>query len=138
MSYLSEYFPRFDCDEFGTVYKDGKQAKTFKSNKYIQVLLFDLNNKRKVCGVHTVVAMKYLDYYDGCIAHHIDGNTQNNNVSNLEVMSKVKHCSFHGSLNEKFKTMNLGKSTWNKGLTMGEDFRKHCSESAKRRWSKVK
>ena len=115
MSYLSEHFPRFDCDEFGNVLKDSKPAKIFKSNKYLQVLLFDDNGKRKVCGVHSVVAMKYLNYYDGCIVHHIDENTHNNRLSNLEIMTKSKHCSLHITENGRCKTMNLGKTPWNKG-----------------------
>lgn len=133
MNYLQEYFPRYDCDEFGNVFKDGKPAKVFKSNKYLQVLLFDTNNNRRVCGVHTVVAMKYLDYFDGCIVHHKDNNQHNNSVSNLVVMSRTEHASLHGYLNIGFKTMNLGKPAWNRGLKMSEEFCKHCSEGAKRR-----
>ena len=33
-------FPNYDVDENGTVYKNGNPIKPFKSNKYLQVLLF--------------------------------------------------------------------------------------------------
>ena len=48
---FAEKYPNYDVDENGIVYKNGEKIKPFKSNKYLQVLLFDLNHKRKVCGV---------------------------------------------------------------------------------------
>lgn len=100
MDYLQEHFPEYDCDEYGNVTKNGEPAKIFKSNKYFQVLLFDKNHKRKVCGVHTVMAMKYLNYFEGCIVHHLDGNTTNNLLSNLEVQSRSQHSHYHAGHKE--------------------------------------
>lgn len=125
-------YPDYDVAKDGTVYKNGKEIKPFKSNKYMQVLLFDVEHKRKICGVHTIVAMKYLDYYDGCIVHHIDGNTHNNCVDNLEVYSRVEHSAFHSKGNHH----NKGQVPWNKRIKMSEEFCKKCSESAKNRKDK--
>lgn len=77
--------------------------------------------------------MKYLDYYDGCIVHHKDKNKQNNKLENLEVMSKIEHDRQHGFENERFKKMCKKRPPWNKGMKMSEDFRKKCSDGAKRR-----
>lgn len=125
-------YPEYDVTKNGIIYKNGKEIKPFKSNKYSQVLLFDSNHKRKVCGVHTAVAMKYLDYYDGCVVHHIDGDTSNNCVENLEVQSRSKHSLLHSG-NKPFRK----GPPWNKGLKMSEEFCEKCSISAKNRWSKI-
>lgn len=130
-----DIFPNYDVDECGNVYKQGKLIKPFKSNKYLQVLLFDKDANRKVMGVHTIVAMKYLDYFIGCVVHHKNGNTHDNSLENLEVLSRSKHSQMHGKENEQFKLSNKGKVAWNKGLKMSEEFCKHCSISAKKRWS---
>lgn len=126
---FNERFPDYDVTKDGIVYKNGKELKPFKSNKYLQVLLFDAEHNRKVCGVHTIVAMKYMDYYDGCIVHHIDGNHQNNCIDNLEVYSRAEHSTFHSKDNHYCK----GRAPWSKGLKMPEEFCKKCSESAKQR-----
>lgn len=134
MSYLSDNFPNYDCDEYGNVYKNGKLVTPFKSNKYLQVCVFDVNHVKKVVGVHTVIAMKYLDYYKGCVVHHKNEDTHNNCLNNLEVVSRSKHTSFHAKQNLKFTKHNLGKVAWNKGMKMSEEFCRKCSESAKNRY----
>ena len=138
MSYLSVVYPEYDCDEFGNIYRSGNIIKPFKSNKYYQVCLYDSNHTKKVVGVHTVMAMKYLDYYDGCVVHHIDEDAHNNAKNNLEVMSKSEHAHLHGLKKEFFKNMNRGKPAWNRGMKMSDEFRKHCSESAKKRCENAK
>ena len=135
---FAEKFPDYDVDELGNVYKHNEIITPFKSNNYFQVLLFDNNHNRRVLGVHTVVAMKYLDYFDGCVVHHKNGNAHDNSLNNLEVLSRSEHSRLHGKNNEKFKTLNLGKPSWNKGMKMSEEFCKHCSISAKKRWEREK
>lgn len=129
--YLSRNFPGYDCDIFGNVYKHGEIIRPFKSNKYLQVCLFDINHNKKVVGVHSVIAMKYLKYFDGCVVHHKDGNTKNNSIGNLLVMSRKEHSSHHGKNNISFINMNRGKAAWNRGMKMSDEFKRHCSESAK-------
>lgn len=132
---FKEMFPNYDVDKQGNVYKQGILVKPFKSNKYLQVVLVDKEQNKKVLGVHTVVAMKYLNYFKGCVVHHINGNTHDNTLENLEVISRSEHSKLHGKNNEKFKTLNLNKPAWNKGLKMSKEFCEHCSISAKKRWA---
>ena len=135
MNYLQKYYPRFDCDESGNVYKDGKLIKPFKSNKHLQVLLFDKNNKRRVAGVHTVVAMKYLPFFEGCNIHHKDENPHNNCVNNLEIYTRSDHSKLHAK--NGIATYNLNNANnrvlWNKGKKMDEEFSRKCREGIKRK-----
>lgn len=137
MENFNERFPRFDVTEDGIVYRDGKIMHAFNSNNYLQVIVFDKDNNKYTFGVHTLVAMKYLDYFEGCVVHHKDKNRCNNHLSNLEVMSKPQHtrehCYDHG-----FPHSRKGKVPWNKNKVMSEEFRKKCSESAKRRHEREK
>lgn len=133
MNYLQQFYPDYDCDENGNVYKKGVQIKPFNSNGYKQILLFNEKHERKVCGVHIMVAMKYLNYYDGCVVHHKDHNRSNNCISNLEVVDRIEHLRLHGRENETFKKSRKGKPAWNRGMKMSDEYRKHCSVSAKKR-----
>lgn len=92
-----ELFQGYVVAKDGTITKsDGTPVKIFKSNKYKQCCLFDVNGKKYVLGVHTVVSMFHDEtWYDGCVVHHKDGNPHNNHIDNLEVMSKGKHSSMH-------------------------------------------
>lgn len=136
---FNKEFPDYDIDNNGVIYKKGIPMKPFKSNKYMQVLLFDKEHKRHVLGVHVVMAMKFLDgYYKGCVVHHKDGNTLNNSINNLEIMARSEHCRHHGKENIKFANLNKGKPAWNKGMKMPEEFCQRCKESAINRWQKVK
>lgn len=132
MNYLQKNYPRFDCDKEGNVYKDGKPLKPFKSNKHLQVLLFDTNNKRRVAGVHTVVAMKYLPFFEGCVVHHRDENPHNNCLDNLEVYTRQDHTRLHGDQCRKNIIYANKKGAWNKGKKMDEEFSRRCREGIKR------
>ncbi len=134
---FNEMFPDYDVDENGNVYKLRNIIKPFKSSKYLQVVLYDKDRNKKVYGVHTVVAMKYLEYFDGCVVHHKNENTHDNRVDNLEVLSRSEHSRLHGKENVKFQTMNLNKPAWNKGIKMSKEFCEHCSISARRRWNRA-
>lgn len=139
---FNEIYPDYDVSTEGIVYKNGKAIKPFKSNGYLQVLLFDRNHKRRICGVHTIVAMKYLNWYEGCNVHHKDKCRSNNVLSNLVVVDSHEHGRMHALESIADGTNGFikqrGKEPWNKGKKMSAEFRAKCSESAKRRWAKSK
>ena len=127
-------FPNYDVDENGVVYKDGKIITPFKSNNYLQVLLFDCQHHRHIFGVHTVVAMKYMpDFEKGCVVHHIDGNPHNNILSNLRIYSRSEHSKLHNLGNTTLAKYIKKFGPSNKGKKMSEQFCEKCSESAKKR-----
>ena len=121
-------FPNYDVTENGVVYKDGKELHAFNSNGYKQVLLFDINHKRHIFGVHTLVAIKYLDFFEGCIVHHKDRNRSNNSVENLQVFSKSEHARHHsnGRLGEYVKKYGSPR----KGVKLSEETKQKIREKA--------
>lgn len=134
MCAFNEKFPEYDVTPDGKIFKRGVELKPFKSNKYLQVVLYDKDHKQYVFGVHTVVAMKYLsNFYKGCIVHHIDGNTHNNCVTNLQVLSRKQHSALHGKETRTLANYVKTHGPANKGKKMSEAFCKKCSESAKKR-----
>ena len=135
---FKKLFPDYDVDTNGVVYKMNQELHPFKSNKYLQVVMFDADRRKRVMGVHTVVAMKYLDYYTGCIVHHLDENTQNNQLYNLQILSKSEHSKLHYATNNAFKNKSGVHGGWNKGQKMSTEFCRHVSESAKRSRNKSK
>lgn len=55
---------------------------------YLRVVLSE-NSKKKYIKVHQIMAIHFLDYdpFSGLAVNHIDGNKQNNNIDNLEIVS---------------------------------------------------
>lgn len=131
---FNEIFPDYDVTTDGKVFKNGAEVTPFKSNKYLQVVLFDTNHNQHVLGVHTVVAMKYIkDFYKGCVVHHLDEDPHNNNVDNLQILSRKQHSYLHNKDNRILANYNKLHGPVNKGKKMSEEFCKKCSESAKKR-----
>lgn len=78
----------------GQVWNKGKhvwQAQTQNPNGYMKVLL-SLNGERKQFLVHQLVARHFLpNPYDHEQVDHIDGNKTNNDISNLEWVSRSEN-----------------------------------------------
>ena len=135
---VKEHFSRYEVTEDGRIFdkKYQRPSSTFKSNKYIQCRLVDDEGSIHIMGLHVAVAMYHdPDYKPGCLVHHKDGNTHNNQVSNLECMSRSKHSSLHADPNN-LRRFIYTKGPWNKGKEMSEEFRRKCRDSAKRKRKK--
>lgn len=125
-------YPNYTVTSDGVVYKDGYEMKPFKSNKYLQVVLYDVEHNRHVFGLHTLVAMIYLsDFYSGCVVHHKDGNTHNNNVENLEIMSRSEHSRKHGKEYCACGEYNKKYGSWNKGKPLSDEHKEHLKIACK-------
>lgn len=130
---FTKTFPDYTVTKEGTVFKNGIELKPFKSNKYLQVLLYDVDHKRHIFGVHTLVARIYLsDFYEGCIVHHIDGNAHNNCVENLSIMTNRQHASYHSKGNTHLSNYIKTHGATNKGTHLSSEHRRKLSEAAKR------
>lgn len=68
------------------------------------------------------------------IVHHIDGNKLNNDISNLEVLSRSEHNRIHAKENQNLKKYIEANGPWNKGLKncYSDETLKKMSDSAKR------
>lgn len=74
--------------------------KTNSNQPYYQVWL-NKNGLREIKKVHQLVALTFLgEPPDGCIVNHIDLNTHNNRLSNLEYLTRpqnIQHAAINGA-----------------------------------------
>lgn len=67
-------------------------SNTDKNGWYLTVNLFDELKRRKTARIHVLVAQTFIgEIGRGYHVHHKDGNKQNNNVENLEIISPKLH-----------------------------------------------
>lgn len=63
-----------------------------KNGDYLRLNLYDQNGNRKTKSIHVLVASAFIGEITlGWQVHHIDGNKQNNAVSNLEIVCPKDH-----------------------------------------------
>lgn len=88
-------FPEYCVDNKGRVYSLKSRRflnLQYNDNGYICVTL-RVDGKTKTLKVHRLVAMTYLadSFFDGAHVNHIDGDKSNNEVSNLEWVTRSKN-----------------------------------------------
>lgn len=81
-------------------YKGGKIIRYKKYHKYYYIKVKDhpmTKNKQKYVPEHVLVMEKYLGRYLrlGEIIHHINEDTLDNRIENLEIMTRSKHMKHH-------------------------------------------
>lgn len=134
---LSDYYATDD----GRIFRKstGKELKYFKSNKYLQCVVFDDEGKTHTLGVHTVVArLRLPDFQEGYLVHHKDENTHNNSVTNLECMSRSEHAKLHMKDNRMLANYIKKHGPVNKGKPATKRFREKCRQSALKRIAREK
>ena len=77
--------------------------------KYLSVSIRDNNNNRQTISLHRLV----WETFNGEIRtakqiNHIDEDTHNNDLSNLELVTAVENCN-HGTRNQRISTTSKGK-----------------------------
>lgn len=100
------YHPRM-----GKIFRKGKMLKqSYASKGYKQVCLND-NGRTTTFRVHRLVAMMFIENPDNLeTVNHIDGNKENNHVSNLEwcsVADNLRHASVNGLMNHSSLTGSM-------------------------------
>ena len=73
---------------------DGKVLKPYDNNSmnvafYKRIKLISLDGKRRGYYVHRIVASLFIGDVDNMDVDHIDGNTQNNDVRNLRIVTHM-------------------------------------------------
>lgn len=85
---------------------------------------------------------------DGCHIHHIDGDIDNNDISNLECISPTEHLSMHGKRNmedpefrrKALETLDAARekaAEWHHSEEGREWHVRHTEESLAKAWEKV-
>lgn len=91
--------PLFCCedylvsDEGYVLSKKGKPLKHSLNHKGYCIIQVMINGKRKGLSVHSAVARTFMpEKYKKCLqVNHIDGNKQNNKLSNLEYVTRLEN-----------------------------------------------
>lgn len=90
-----------------SLYKNIILKQSTSKNGYRKVMLCK-NKKRKLCSVHRLIAMTFLDNYSEKLqVNHKDGNKKNNTIKNLEMVTckeNIQH-----SFKNKLQTAKKGK-----------------------------
>lgn len=131
--FINNYEPLYLIEEDGTVYtnRDGlkilKPFKVGKDRKYLKVRLYK-NGNHQDYSVHRLVAEHYLPNPKNLPhVHHIDENTFNNDVSNLQWCTAQYNKEFSSSVeielisptNECVKIFNISKFCKDNNLSNG-------------------
>lgn len=111
ISGFEKYFISSDGEVYSDKYKDRRKLKLRKNSKgYLYVNLCK-DGKYRSIEVHRLVAQEFLqDFSSSLQVNHIDGNKENNSMSNLEMVSQadnIKHAVDTGLLTPKH-----GKDHW--------------------------
>ena len=64
---------------------------TMHNGGYPSIMLRLNNGKRKMFGIHRLVAWLFMGYEDGKVINHIDGDKMNNDLYNLEIVTKAQN-----------------------------------------------
>ena len=87
-------FPNYTIYEDGTVYNHilGKVVKSFpmKQTGYWMIGIYDDSHKQRHQYLHRLLAICFLENPNNLPeVHHVDGDKSNNNISNLEWISRI-------------------------------------------------
>jgi hypothetical protein len=117
--------------------KTNKKLKSFDNGVgYLRVGIYVGNNKHKPVYIHRLLAQSFIPNPNNKIeVNHIDGNTKNNNISNLEWVTKSEN-QLHAykiglnrsnpSMGEKNGNAILNNEIVNKIRTMFKNGKRQC------------
>jgi len=100
---IQEY-PKYEISNLGRIRKNNYIKKRILDSGYYRVHL-SKNNKQKTLYVHVLLATTFIkEIPKNYIVNHKDGNKLNNNLSNLEIITKkenVKHAYKNGLIHTR-------------------------------------
>ena len=129
--------PLIDVNEQGVVYSyKTKGLKRTKINRNEHPYLCWVDTDGVTRYVHREIAKAFPEicgeWFDGCEIHHKDGNSLNNEASNLIVCTHKEHMAYHRELREKeikrqirIEQLRRGRIDKRTFLEKVEDFRKN-------------
>ena len=97
-----KYYITDDGKVYSDKYNERRELSPRKNQRGYLYINLCKNGKYKSTMIHKIVAKHFLENYaDDLQVNHIDGNKLNNNVSNLEMVTRsgnMKHAVEHGLL----------------------------------------
>lgn len=114
---------------------NGKVYKKSAKNRYYFEYTTSNDSRRNAQQLHRAV----WEYYNGpipkgCHIHHIDGDVNNNDISNLKCLSAVEHLAYHAAKNKSnAEYVERQKQTLVKAVEKAKDW--HKSEAG-HKWHK--
>lgn len=91
---IEGYNGKYTIDSFGNVYSNNKLMKPFKINSGYLAIILQHKGSRKHYLIHRLVAEYFLE--GSGVVDHIDGNRENNNVSNLRYCTQKENLHYNG------------------------------------------
>ena len=84
----------YQCDTNGVVYgQNGEPLSPNINSKGYKYVVFCKDRKMKTLQVHRIIALTFVPNPTNLpVVNHKDGNKQNNNVNNLEWVSRQQNC----------------------------------------------
>ena len=144
--------PLVDVNEQGVFYSyHSRSIKALKTNRTKHPYLCWVGQDNRTHYAHIEVAKAFPEicgeWFDGCEVHHKDGNTLNNEASNLIVCTKAQHIMFHQQmrieeLNKRNRQERRKIKDFNTALQLFQENGKYtvtfyCRESKVRRNGKA-
>lgn len=82
-------FPGYTASSDGRLFRNGREIKGSVSSTGYKRTVVIVDGKRKDVFIHRMIAFAFFgECNEGYTVNHIDGNKQNNDISNLEYVSR--------------------------------------------------
>lgn len=89
------YEGRYEIDDLGNIYSNGKLMKTYKINSGYKAIKLQYKGKRYHYLIHRLVA-EYFVNGEGDVVDHINGNKEDNRACNLRYCTQKENIHFYG------------------------------------------
>lgn len=99
----------------GRLFRGNKEIKpsytVSRSRRRYSTLRLSIDGKRKKYFIHRLIAEHFIGPIpEGYVVNHIDHNTHNNSLSNLEIISQKENCQMRTKFYKNMKIVTFGRA----------------------------